>query len=49
MGYVLAIDFGTKRVGAAIGVYGLVWGTPKSSASVGLSVGPTGGVVRGTF
>ena len=49
MGTISTIGFIVAGVGAAIGVYGLVWGTPKSSASVGLSVGPTGGVVRGTF
>ncbi|MBS2016563.1 MAG: PEGA domain-containing protein [Deltaproteobacteria bacterium] len=49
MGTISTIGFVVAGVGAAIGIYGLVWGTPKSSASVAVSVGPTGGVVRGTF
>ncbi len=49
MGTVSTIAFIVGGLGAAVGVYGLVWGTPKSSASVAVSLGPTGGVVGGTF
>jgi hypothetical protein len=49
MGTISTIGFVVAGVGAAVGVYGLLWGSPKSNASVGVSVGPTGGVVRGTF
>jgi len=49
MGTISTIGFIVAGVGAAVGVYGLLWGTPTSSTKVGVSVGPTGGVVRGTF
>lgn len=49
MGTISTISFIVAGVGAAVGVYGLIWGTPTSSTKVGVSVGPTGGVLRGTF
>lgn len=48
MGTISTIGFIVAGVGAAVGVYGLVWGTPKST-SVGVAVTPAGGLVRGTF
>lgn len=49
LGTVSTIGFIVGGVGAAVGVYGLVWGKPQSSASVAVSVGPMGGGLRGTF
>lgn len=49
LGTISTIGFVVAGVGAAVGVYGLVWGKPKSSASVAVSVGPMGGGLRGTF
>jgi hypothetical protein len=49
LGTISTIGFIVGGVGAALGVYGLVWGKPKSSASVAVSVGPMGGGLRGTF
>ena len=49
LGTISTIGFAVASVGAAVGVYGLVWGKPKSSASVAVSMGPMGGGVRGTF
>jgi hypothetical protein len=49
LGTISTIGFIVGGVGAAVGIYGLVWGKPKSSASVAVSVGPTGGGLRGTF
>ena len=58
MGTVSTIGFIAGGVGALVGIYGLVWGSPKSkttgsgssnAASIDVSVGPTGGVLRGTF
>ena len=49
LGTISTIGFIVGGVGAAVGVYGLVWGKPKSSASVAVSVGPMGGGLRGTF
>jgi len=43
------IGFIAGGIGAAIGVYGLVWGKPKSSALMAVSLGPMGGGLRGTF
>ena len=43
------IGFIVGGVGAAVGIYGLVWGKPKASTSVAVSVGPMGGGLRGTF
>lgn len=49
LGTISTIGFIVGGVGAAVGVYGLVWGKPESSASVAVSVGPMGGGLRGTF
>jgi hypothetical protein len=49
LGTLSTIGFIVAGVGAAVGVYGLVWGKPESSASVAVSVGPMGGGLRGTF
>lgn len=49
LGTISTVGFVVAGVGAAVGVYGLVWGKPKSSASVAVSVGPMGGGLRGTF
>ncbi len=52
LGTVSTVGFVVAGAGAAVGVYGLVWGKPSSSASgpsVAVSLGPTGGSVRGTF
>ncbi len=49
LGTLSTIGFVVGGVGAAVGVYGLVWGKPQSSASVAVSVGPMGGGMRGTF
>lgn len=43
------IGFIVGGVGAGVGVYGLLFAKPKSSTSVAVSVGPTGGSLRGTF
>lgn len=48
-GTISTIAFLVAGAGAAVGVYGLVWGKPKTSASVAVSVGPMGGGLRGTF
>ena len=42
LGTISTIGFIVGGVGAAVGVYGLVWGKPESSASVAVSVGPDG-------
>jgi len=49
LGTVSTIAFIAGGAFAAVGLYGLVWGTPKSSASVAVSFAPGGGLVRGTF
>ena len=49
LGTISTIGFIVGGVGAAIGVYGLVWGKPKASTSLAVSVGPMGGGLRGTF
>ena len=49
LGTISTIGFIVGGVGAAVGVYGLVWGKPESSTSVAVSVGPMGGGLRGTF
>ena len=49
LGTISTIGFIVGGASAAVGVYGLVWGKPKSSASVAVSVGPMGGGLRGTF
>jgi len=49
LGTVSTIGFIVGGVGAAVGIYGLVWGKPKVSTSVAVSVGPMGGGLRGTF
>ncbi|HSO40530.1 MAG TPA: hypothetical protein VLT33_48720 [Labilithrix sp.] len=43
------IGFIVGGVGAGVGLYGLLFGRPAASSSVAVSVGPTGGGVRGTF
>jgi hypothetical protein len=48
-GTISTIGFIVGGVGAAVGIYGLVWGKPSASASVAVSVGPMGGGLRGTF
>jgi hypothetical protein len=48
-GTISTVGFIVAGAGAAVGVYGLVWGRPRSSTSVAVSVGPTGGALRGTF
>ncbi len=52
-GTISTIAFIVGGVGAAVGVYGLVWGKPKTSTSVAFDVGPTldgmRGGLRGTF
>ena len=51
LGTISTIGFIVGGVGAAVGVYGLVWGKPSSSSStsVAVSVGPMGGGLRGSF
>jgi hypothetical protein len=49
LGTISTIGFVVAGVGAAVGVYGLVWGKPSSSTSVAVSFGPMGGGLRGTF
>jgi hypothetical protein len=49
LGTISTIAFGVGIAGAAVGVYGLFFAKPKSSTSVAVSLGPTGGGVRGTF
>lgn len=49
LGTISTIGFIVGGVGAAVGIYGLVWGKPKANAQVAVSVGPMGGGVRGTF
>lgn len=49
LGTISTIGFAVAGVGALVGVYGLVWGKPSASTSMAVSIGPTGGVVRGTF
>jgi hypothetical protein len=49
LGTISTIGFIVAGVGAAVGVYGLVWGKPKSSTSMAVSIGPMGGGLRGTF
>ena len=49
LGTLSTIGFLVGGVGAAVGIYGLVWGKPKASTSVAVSVGPMGGGLRGTF
>lgn len=48
-GTIATIGFIVAGVGTAVGVYGLVWGKPKSSTSMAVSIGPMGGGLRGTF
>jgi tetratricopeptide (TPR) repeat protein len=53
LGLVSTISFAVAGAGAAVGVYGLLWGggkkTPKPDPSVGVSLGPTGFALRGRF
>lgn len=49
LGTISTIAFIVGGAGAALGVYGLVWGKPGASTSVAVSVGPVGGGLRGTF
>ena len=49
LGTISTIGFIVGGVGAAVGIYGLVWGKPKASTSVAVDVGPMGGGLRGTF
>lgn len=49
LGTISTIGFIVGGVGAGVGFYGLLFGKPKASASVAVSVGPTGGGLRGTF
>lgn len=49
LGTISTIGFIVGGIGAAVGVYALVWGKPKVSTSVALDVGPMGGGLRGTF
>ena len=49
LGTISTIGFIVGGVGAAVGIYGLVWGKPKVSTSVAVDVGPMGGGLRGTF
>lgn len=48
-GTISTVGFIVGGVGAAVGAYGLLWGKPKTSSSIAVSVGPMGGGVRGTF
>jgi hypothetical protein len=48
-GTISTVGFIVGGLGAAVGVYGLLWGKPKASTSLAVSVGPMGGGVRGTF
>ena len=43
------IGFVAGGVGAGVGLYGLLLAKPKAGTSVAVSVGPTGGSLRGTF
>jgi hypothetical protein len=43
------IGFIVGGVGAGVGLYGLIFGKPAASSSVAVSLGPTGGALRGTF
>lgn len=51
MGNISTVAFIASGVGAAVGVGGLLWGRKKSDDAprVSLSIGPTGGGLRGTF
>jgi PEGA domain len=49
LGTISTIGFIVGGVGAGVGVYGLLFGQPKASTSVAVSLGPTGGGLRGTF
>jgi hypothetical protein len=49
LGTISTIGFIVGGLGAAVGIYGLVWGKPQASTSVAVSVGPMGGGLRGTF
>jgi hypothetical protein len=49
LGLISTVGFIVGGVGAGVGLYGLLFGTPKASASVAVSLGPTGGGLRGTF
>ncbi|AKU96793.1 hypothetical protein AKJ09_03457 [Labilithrix luteola] len=50
LGTISTIGFAVAGVGAAVGIYGLLaGGSSKSSATVGLTVGPTGCGIRGSF
>jgi hypothetical protein len=49
LGTISTIAFIAGGVGVGVGLYGLLFGTPKTSTSVAVSVGPTGGGLRGTF
>jgi tetratricopeptide (TPR) repeat protein len=49
MGTISTIGFAVGVVGAGVGIAGLVWGKPSAGASVAVSLGPTGGTLRGTF
>ena len=49
LGTISTIAFIVGGAGAAVGIYGLVWGKPTASTSVAVSVGPMGGGLRGTF
>lgn len=46
---VSTIGFIVGGVGAGVGLYGLLLGKPAASSSVAVSLGPTGGALRGTF
>jgi hypothetical protein len=50
LGTVSTIAFIVAGAGAALGVYGLVWGgKTKADASVGISVAPSNVMLRGRF
>jgi hypothetical protein len=49
LGTISTLAFVVAGVGAAVGIYGLVWGKPRASTSVAVTVGPMGGGFRGTF
>jgi tetratricopeptide (TPR) repeat protein len=49
MGTISTIGFAVGVVGAGVGVAGLLWGKPGASTTVAVSLGPSGGALRGTF
>ena len=49
LGTISTVAFAVGAVGAGVGVYGLLFGKPSASTSVAVSLGPTGGALRGTF